>query len=85
MPKGAVASELAKDGKKKTIFRDLGNAHSLHKLEDSSFTQRSCHMDVSDLSQCFRDAEFHGRAQCHAAVIVLSFPGERNLRLAQQR
>jgi hypothetical protein len=28
MPKGAVASELANDGKKKTILRDLGNLHS---------------------------------------------------------
>jgi N-acetylmuramoyl-L-alanine amidase len=25
MPSGAVASELAKEGKKKTILRDLGN------------------------------------------------------------
>jgi hypothetical protein len=28
IPKGAVASELAKDGKKKTILRDLDNGFS---------------------------------------------------------
>lgn len=28
IPRGAVASELAKDGKKKTIFRDLDTSNS---------------------------------------------------------
>jgi hypothetical protein len=28
MPRGAVASELAKDGKKKTILRDFDNTYS---------------------------------------------------------
>ena len=29
IPKGAVASELAKEGKKKTTFLDIGNGHAL--------------------------------------------------------
>ena len=37
MPKGAVASELAKEGKKKTILRDLGNAISLLILDDMTY------------------------------------------------
>jgi hypothetical protein len=49
MPNGAVASELANDGKKKTILRDLGNAYSLLKEDDRFFAERSCHMDVSGL------------------------------------
>jgi hypothetical protein len=53
MPNGAVASELAKDGKKKTIFRDLGTAHSLLNQDDRYFAGCSCHVDVSDLSPVF--------------------------------
>src|ERR1700677_895169 len=51
MPNGAVASELAKDGKKNTILRDFGNAHSLLKYEDRATAGRSCHADVIDLSR----------------------------------
>jgi hypothetical protein len=34
MPNGAVASELAKDGKKKTILRDLDTANSSLIVDD---------------------------------------------------
>jgi hypothetical protein len=51
MPNGAVASELAKDGKKNTILRDFGNAHSLLKKEDRTIAGRSCHADVTGLSR----------------------------------
>jgi hypothetical protein len=51
VPNGAVASELAKDGKKNTILRDFGNAHSLLKYEDRATAGRSCHVDVIDLSR----------------------------------
>jgi hypothetical protein len=53
MPNGAVASELAKDGKKKTILRDLGNRYSLLKAKIDSLPGGSCHADVTDLSRAF--------------------------------
>jgi hypothetical protein len=34
IPSGAVASELAKEGKKKTILRDLGTANSSLIVDD---------------------------------------------------
>jgi hypothetical protein len=49
MPKGAVASLLANDGKKKTILRDLRNQFSLLKENDSFSGVRSCHTIVSTL------------------------------------
>jgi hypothetical protein len=49
MPKGAVASLLANDGKKKTILRDLRNAFSLLKENDNFSGARSCHTIVSTL------------------------------------
>jgi hypothetical protein len=58
MPNGAVASELEKDGKKNTILRDFGNAHSLLKrkielLPGVVVTRMSlvCHV----LACCFSD------------------------------
>src|SRR5882724_1372770 len=50
IPKGAVASELANDGKKKTILRDLDNGFSSLKENDRYSTERSCHRNVSNLS-----------------------------------
>src|SRR5271167_1049286 len=50
IPKGAVASELANDGKKKTILRDLDNGFSSLKENDSYSAERSCHRNVSNLS-----------------------------------
>jgi hypothetical protein len=51
MPNEAVASELAKDGKKNTILRDFGNAHSclstkIEPLPGGVVTQMSsiCHV-----------------------------------------
>src|SRR5271156_5636100 len=50
IPKGAVASELANDGKKKTILRDLDNEFSSLKKNDRYSADRSCHRNVSNLS-----------------------------------
>src|SRR5579859_3187606 len=50
IPKGAVASELAKDGKKKTILRDLDNGFSSLKENDRYSPEASCHRNVSNLS-----------------------------------
>src|ERR1700741_5069097 len=50
IPKGAVASELANDGKKKTILRDLDNEFSSLKENDRYSPERSCHRNVSNLS-----------------------------------
>jgi hypothetical protein len=50
IPKGAVASELANDGKKKTILRDLDNGFSSLKKNDRYFAEPSCHRNVSNLS-----------------------------------
>ena len=50
IPKGAVASELANDGKKKTILRDLDNGFSSLKENDRYSPERSCHRNVSNLS-----------------------------------
>jgi hypothetical protein len=50
IPKGAVASELANDGKKKTILRDLDNGFSSLKENDRYYAERSCHRNVSNLS-----------------------------------
>jgi len=49
MPKGAVASELAKDGKKKTILRDLPRAISSFTVDNMSSSRFSCQGDVSSL------------------------------------
>src|ERR1700741_3706354 len=50
IPKGAVASELANDGKKKTILRDLDNEFSSLKENDRYSAKPSCHRNVSNLS-----------------------------------
>jgi hypothetical protein len=50
IPKGAVASELANDGKKKTILRDLDNGFSSLKENDRYSAKPSCHRNVSNLS-----------------------------------
>jgi hypothetical protein len=50
IPKGAVASELANDGKKKTILRDLDNGFSSLNENDRYSAERSCHRNVSNLS-----------------------------------
>jgi hypothetical protein len=44
-----VASELAKDGKKKTILRDLGNTISSLIEDDMTYTRSICHGGVSEL------------------------------------
>jgi hypothetical protein len=49
IPSGAVASELAKDGKKKTILRDLGTAISSLIEDDMTCWQSICHGRVSGL------------------------------------
>lgn len=49
IPSGAVASELAKDGKKKTILRDLGTTNSSLTVDDRAYAARSCHVGVCDL------------------------------------
>jgi hypothetical protein len=49
MPSGAVASELAKEGKKKTILRDLDRAISLLTGKIFLLGAGSCHVLVSDL------------------------------------
>jgi len=50
MPSGAVASEEAKEGKKKTIFLDFGSV-SVPALtgEDRAFMVLICHEPVSGL------------------------------------
>jgi hypothetical protein len=50
IPKGAVASELANDGKKKTILRDVDNGFSSLKENDRFSAERSCHRNDSNLS-----------------------------------
>jgi hypothetical protein len=61
MPKGAVASELANDGKKKTILRDLDNAFSLLKEEQYLFKRsqlsHDCQHFVTRLSRAFHPCE----------------------------
>jgi hypothetical protein len=49
IPNGAVASELAKDGKKKTILRDLGTAISSLIEDNMTCRQSICHGGVSGL------------------------------------
>jgi hypothetical protein len=44
-----VASELAKDGKKKTILRDLDTASSLLIVDDMTCRYGICHGGVSSL------------------------------------
>jgi hypothetical protein len=63
IPKGAVASELANDGKKKTILRDLDNGFSSLKENDRYSAERSCHRNVSNLSGvcCNRRRRSDGR------------------------
>jgi hypothetical protein len=72
IPKGAVASELANDGKKKTILRDLDNGFSSAKENDRYSPQPSCHRNVSNLSGvcCNRQP---GASQ-GLAIQLLSFP-----------
>src|SRR5882762_8241651 len=50
IPKGAVASELAKDGKKKTILRDLDNEFSSLK-ETIDFPQTAVVTGMSAICQ----------------------------------
>jgi hypothetical protein len=49
IPRGAVASELAKDGKKKTIFRDLATANSSLFEDDRTCGSGICHGRVSEM------------------------------------
>jgi hypothetical protein len=46
IPRGAVASELAKDGKKKTIFLDIAD---LAEVNDTGHSQVVCHRVVTAL------------------------------------
>src|SRR5512146_1336852 len=71
MPKGAVASELAKEGKKKTTLRDMPLVSTMETiLSEEGF---GCHCNVSALSfvrgdgcyKCFR-----GRVQWMRRVVL---------------
>src|ERR1700677_1557926 len=77
IPKGAVASELANDGKKKTILRDLDNGFSSAKENDRYSSEPSCHRNVSSLSGvcCNRQP---GPAIAFSALSRLSCPTARD-------